>query len=779
VCEEKNLPKAEKEKMEDATKLISFFIVKVLNDQILNMKIFGSLFILLCSISVSAQTLEQLKDSASLFSPMPRNTSDLVPFVGGLPTFSSGTPFNDLEFTVFDTDYMDGENSGGDVFMPVDPADDFPGSNKVKLIRCILNTDLDANYKSGRADRVILGTAELPPFFLRGDDGIDNDYAVLLHFDFNFGGIQLKGQQSDYRLVYCTLADGCKTEGWYLFYTKGGAIDLIAFIFPCSTIEPAVSGNPPANTNPICNSDSLLSLSNPKQFQFAKPISTIIAEPQGVGQFGSKGKEVIGGMTTDAFGNVYLYGLTDGNLDGQSDAANEIFVAKIGPDGQRVWVTELAMKEGSYLKGGVTDAEFIYVCGRTLGNLPGFTNVGRWDGIILKLNLSDGQIVAMNQWGNAGIDGYGNITQDEKGNLYVSAQGSPAGPATTDPDYLVAKHRKSDLSSVWRVIEPTTATGFSASAEAWGGLTYVKPNGIQGERLIAAGWYIAAGGANAFASVYENLDAAAPTRPHSIIINSMGGVRADWIFDNVVDAQGNIYFCGATSGNFQGTHQGEGDAYIVKYSPQLTNPVFKQFGTPKSDVASRIELDANGKLLVTGFTYGNYAGNNADATLSTADIFVEKFDLGLNPLNKKQFGTPHEDRASATSLRNQRLFIGGMTEGAMVGTSNGSFDGYVVAINPDDLLVTKPTVSVEPEKQLELGQILVFPNPTSSSIYIQMEHPIEANFVLLNQLGQTLRSENVTSANLEMNLESLPSGAYYLKMTTAHQRSNVWKVVRY
>jgi hypothetical protein len=39
--------------------------------------------------------------------------------------------------------------------------------------------------------------------------------------------------------------------------------------------------------------------------------------------------------------------------------------------------------------------------------LPGFTNAGRWDGILLKLNLSDGQIVATNQWGNAGIDGYG------------------------------------------------------------------------------------------------------------------------------------------------------------------------------------------------------------------------------------------------------------------------------------------------------------------------------------------------------------------------------------
>jgi hypothetical protein len=466
--------------------------------------------ILLCALligsSSNAQTIQQLKDSAATFPPMPRNSSGLIPFTQGLPTFGSGAPFNDLDFTILDTDYMDGENSGGDVFMPVDPSEIFPGSNKVKLVRCILNTDLDLAYQSGKADRVILGTAEHPnPFFLKGADGIDNDYAVILHLDFNNGYIQLKGQQSDYSLVYCTTAEGCQTTGWYLFYTANNNIDLVAFIFPCSDIEPAVGGNPPNNPNPICNSDSILSLSNSNHFKFAQPISSTPSIPQAITQYGSNGKEVIGGMTMDAFGNSYLLGCTDGNLDGLTDAPNEIFVAKISPQGQQVWVTELAMGEGTILKSGVCDSQFIYVAGRTLGNLVGFTNAGRWDGILLKLNLSDGQIVATNQWGNPGIDGYGNITQDDNGNIFVSAQGSPTGAATTDDVYLVAKHQKSNLQNVWRTLNAPNGTGFIASSEAWGGLTYV-PSGIAGQgRIVAGGWYFSNQGANAFVFVYENL----------------------------------------------------------------------------------------------------------------------------------------------------------------------------------------------------------------------------------------------------------------------------------
>lgn len=721
----------------------------------------------LLTLGLAAQTIQQLKDSAATFSTMPRGTVDMIPFVQGFPTFASGAPFNDLDFTLLDTDYMDGENSGGDVFMPVDPSDPMPGEDEVKYIRCVLNTDLNQAYGSADADRIILGTHEIgSPFFLRGADGIDNDYAVIQHLDFEAGYIQLKGTATDYELIYCTPAEGCQTEGWYLFYTANGAIDLVAFVYPCWDIEPSISGNPPNNPNPICNSDSLLSLTNPNHFKYAQPISTVVSIPNGITQFGSNGKEIIGGMTVDSQGNSYLFGGTDGNLDGGTDADNEIFVIKLDVNGNQQWVTELAVSEGTILKDGIADAQYLYVCGRTLGSLPGFTNAGKWDGILLKIDLADGQIVATDQWGNAGIDGYGNVEQDDNGNIFVSAQGSPVGQGGTDDVYLVAKHSKSDLSSIWRVLNAPNATGFVASSEAWGGLTYVPGQTPGDGRLVAGGWYFSNLGANAFVSVYEDLNTDNPTRPHSEIINAQG-IRAEWVLDNAVDSQGNIYVAGFTTGNLGSPPLGEGDAYLIKYSPQLTDPVYRQFGTDKCDLIRKLMIQDD-TLYAIGYTYGDYIGSNADPARLSADVIVQKLDTDLNLLNGTQFGTPHEERGFGF-VQGANLWIGGMTEGYLTGNSNGSFDGFLSAVKTTDLTFTQPVI-LSVDDTVEASEISVYPNPASAIVHLDLgtyKDQLTA-IELFDVLGQEIR--NMTLQNDQIDISNLPSGIYFIRLHLGSNR---------
>ncbi|MGB3181224.1 MAG: hypothetical protein WBB45_07520, partial [Cyclobacteriaceae bacterium] len=72
-------------------------------------KIYFSILATFLTLGLTAQTTQQLIDSAATFPPMPRGTADMIPFVQGFPTFASGAPFNDLDFTLLDTDYMDGE----------------------------------------------------------------------------------------------------------------------------------------------------------------------------------------------------------------------------------------------------------------------------------------------------------------------------------------------------------------------------------------------------------------------------------------------------------------------------------------------------------------------------------------------------------------------------------------------------------------------------------------------------------------------------------------------
>lgn len=192
--------------------------------------------------------------------------------------------------------------------------------------------------------------------------------------------------------------------------------------------------------------------------------------------------------------------------------------------------------------------------------------------------------------------------------------------------------------------------------------------------------------ANGFMELWSDLDQAEPRRLASATIASAGD-KADWVLDNAVDSAGNIYAVGYTTGDLQGTHRGDGDAFIVRFDASLQNPVFRQVGTPQSDSFRRMRIDNAGDIHAVGYTYGNWTGSrNADTSLRSGDVIIQKFDSNLNPLAALQFGTPHEDRAVVT-LRAGVLHVGGMTEAALGGASAGSFDAFVVKVNPSTLQV--------------------------------------------------------------------------------------------
>ncbi|MEL7120237.1 MAG: T9SS type A sorting domain-containing protein, partial [Bacteroidota bacterium] len=318
----------------------------------------------------------------------------------------------------------------------------------------------------------------------------------------------------------------------------------------------------------------------------------------------------------------------------------------------------------------------------------------------------------------------------------------------------------SDLSNVWRALNPPNATGFIASAEAWGGLTYV-PGSTPGDgRLIAGGWYFSATGANAFISVYEDLNASNPTRPYSEIINTQG-IRADWVFDNTVDSRGNIYVAGFTTGNIDSAPLGEGDAFVIKYSPQLTNPIYQQFGTDKADLIRKMMIQ-NDTLYTVGYTYGNYLSNNADPNLLSGDVFVQKLDTNLNLLNGIQFGTPHEDRAYGY-IKGNNLWIGGMTEGYMTGENLGSFDGFLTAVKTTDLTFIKPLV-VSVNSKISDSEIKLYPNPTSDMLRIDFgkNYTKLKRIEVFNAMGQSVKV--ITTIDDEIDVSSLSSGLYFVRL---------------
>jgi hypothetical protein len=97
------------------------------------------------------------------------------------------------------------------------------------------------------------------------------------------------------------------------------------------------------------------------------------------------------GVTTDSFGNIYVTGVTSGDLGGETyEGLNDIFLARYDGSGTRQWVKLLGTASNDYGCGVATDASgTVYVTGYTKGNLGGETNEGLNDIFLSRYDGSD------------------------------------------------------------------------------------------------------------------------------------------------------------------------------------------------------------------------------------------------------------------------------------------------------------------------------------------------------------------------------------------------------
>jgi hypothetical protein len=162
-----------------------------------------------------------------------------------------------------------------------------------------------------------------------------------------------------------------------------------------------------------------------------------------------------------------------------------------------------------------------------------------------------------------------------------------------------------------------------------------------------------------------------------------GSPNADWAFGVAADAAGNIIAAGAAGGTLPGqTSLGEEDAYVRKYSPTGDELWTRQFGTPSTDRAFGVAVDASSNIMVVGRTGGALPGQtNAGGD----DAFVRKYSPDGAELWTRQFGTAGPDLATAVAVdASGNILVAGTTEGALPGqTQAGSGDAFVRKYSPD------------------------------------------------------------------------------------------------
>jgi hypothetical protein len=145
-----------------------------------------------------------------------------------------------------------------------------------------------------------------------------------------------------------------------------------------------------------------------------------------------------------------------------------------------------------------------------------------------------------------------------------------------------------------------------------------------------------------------------------------------------VDGDGNAFVVGWTQGSLDGqTNAGAEDVFVVKYDTTGARLWTRMFGSPATDYATSIALDATGHILVAGYTRGSIDGNG---NAGIDDLFVLKLASDGTLLWARQLGSAAMDQAwgVATDLA-QNVYAAGWTRGSLDGqTSHGGQDIVVV-----------------------------------------------------------------------------------------------------
>ncbi len=138
-------------------------------------------------------------------------------------------------------------------------------------------------------------------------------------------------------------------------------------------------------------------------------------------QLGTSGSDQGWGVATDSSGDIYVTGYTFGDLDHNTNqGSGDTFLTKYDTNGTKVWTRQLGTSVDDAGLGVATDQSGnIYVTGMTLGNLDSNINQGRYD-IFSTMYDANGIKLWTRQLGTSVDDEGLGVATDAAGSVYVT-----------------------------------------------------------------------------------------------------------------------------------------------------------------------------------------------------------------------------------------------------------------------------------------------------------------------------------------------------------------------
>jgi hypothetical protein len=272
-------------------------------------------------------------------------------------------------------------------------------------------------------------------------------------------------------------------------------------------------------------------------------------------QFGTSGFEDARAIATDAAGNVYAVGYTDGALEGAHAGDGDAYVRSYDRDGGLRWTRQFGTSSSEDARGVATDAlGNVYIAGRTGGDLGG-PSAGFIDGFVRSYE-SDGALRWTRQFGTGTDDVPNGAATDAHGNVYLTGYTSGAleGAHAGAEDAFI--HSYADSGALrW-----TRQFGTGGRELAYGIATDANGN-VHAVGRTAGGLEGAnAGDEDAFLRSYNGSGVLRWTR-------QFGTALHDEARGVATDPRGSVYTTGSTDGALQIVNVGVGDAFIRKYGP--------------------------------------------------------------------------------------------------------------------------------------------------------------------------------------------------------------------
>lgn len=456
--------------------------------------------------------------------------------------------------------------------------------------------------------------------------------------------------------------------------------------------------------------------------------------------FGGTGDDIVNGFSIDVNDNVYLTGYFMDTVDFDpgpgiddhiSNGNHDMFVLKLGSNGNFIWAKTFGGMSEDYANGIVIDSlsgevivtgEFSYTVDFDPNNgLDEHTSVnGSFDVFVQKLD-ANGNFIWAKTFGGTDTDRGADITIDEFGNIYVV--GSFMSSLDIDPG-----------------------------------------SGV--DNRVSSGYY------DVFV---QKLDAGG----NFIWANTYGSIQADNGTCIGTDALGNLYVAGTFMDTLDfdpgvgvDTHTSKGyyDIFIQKLDISGNFIWAKSFGGINAEQIRDISVGANNQLYITGYfidtvDFDPGSGVNIHVSNGYHDVFVENFDLNGNVNWVSTYGSIYYDWGNGIAIDvSGNIYVTGFFSdssdfdpgsGVDSHTSNGDADVFIQKLGPI-------SASIKTEEKVDV--FYTYPNPTKGILTVSIESDEVCSIKVLNVMGQVVASKNNVYNQTMLDLSQQVDGVYFVQI---------------